>query len=102
MWGDLRVSELEPNDVLTLRDRRCDKPAAANYLIRVLSLVISFIGARHPPQPKSAQGARAAVSNARREPHVRGLALDQQKPVLCVPGFANWVHDPSGESKRQG
>src|SRR6185437_2582745 len=30
MWGDLRVAELEPNDVLTLRDRRSDRPAAAN------------------------------------------------------------------------
>jgi len=42
MWGDLRVADLEPNDVLTLRDRRSDRPAAANYLIRVLSLVISW------------------------------------------------------------
>ncbi len=41
-WGDLRVADLVPNDVLMLRDRRSDKPAAANYLIRVLSLVISW------------------------------------------------------------
>ena len=42
MWGDLRVAELEPSDVLALRDKRAETPAAANYLIRVLSLVISW------------------------------------------------------------
>jgi integrase len=42
IWGDLRVADLEPSDVLALRDRRCEKPAAANYLLRVLSLLISW------------------------------------------------------------
>ena len=42
MWGDLRVAELEPSDVLALRDRRSKTPAAANYLVRVLSLVVAW------------------------------------------------------------
>ena len=42
MWGDLRVEDLEPADVLALRDKRSATPGAANYLVRVLSLVISW------------------------------------------------------------
>lgn len=42
LWGDLRVAELEASDILALRDARAHKPAAANYLIRVLSLLISW------------------------------------------------------------
>jgi integrase len=42
MWGDLRVADLEPSDVLALRDKCAEKPAAANYLVRVLSLVITW------------------------------------------------------------
>ena len=41
-WGDLRVAELEAAHVLALRDKRAKTPGAANYLIRVLSLVISW------------------------------------------------------------
>ena len=33
---------LEPSDVLALRDKRAEKPAAANYLIRMLSVVIAW------------------------------------------------------------
>jgi len=42
IWGDLRVANLEPADVLALRDKRAKTLAATNYLIRVLSLVISW------------------------------------------------------------
>jgi integrase len=42
MWGTLRVDALEPRHVLKLRDKRADSPGAANYLLRVLSLAISW------------------------------------------------------------
>lgn len=42
MWGDLRVGDFEASDALALRDRRSSKPAATNYLLRVLSLLISW------------------------------------------------------------
>lgn len=42
MWGDFRVAELDPSDVLALRDKKSNTPAAANYLVRVLSLLISW------------------------------------------------------------
>lgn len=42
VWGDLRVADLEPGDVLALRDKRSETPAAANYLVRVLSAAISW------------------------------------------------------------
>ena len=42
IWGDLRVADLEPADVLALRDKRSTTPGAANYLVRVLSLLISW------------------------------------------------------------
>jgi integrase len=42
LWGDLRVAELRASDILALRDKRAETPAAANYLIRVLSAAISW------------------------------------------------------------
>lgn len=42
MWGDLMVRDLEASDVLELRDKRSERPGSANYLVRVLSTVISW------------------------------------------------------------
>ena len=42
LWGDLRVADLEASDILALRDKRAETPAAANYLVRVLSAAISW------------------------------------------------------------
>ena len=42
IWGDLKVADLDPRDVLALRDQRSNKPSATNYLLRVLSLLISW------------------------------------------------------------
>jgi len=41
-WGELLVAGVEPRHVLALRDKRSDTPAAANYLIRALSAMLSW------------------------------------------------------------
>ncbi len=41
-WGELPVAGVEPRHVLALRDSKSSTPAAANFLIRTLSAVISW------------------------------------------------------------
>ena len=42
VWGNLVVAGLEARHVLELRNKKADTPATANYLVRVLSSVISW------------------------------------------------------------
>ena len=41
-WGDLLVAGVEPRHVLALRDTWAQTPAAANYLVRSLSAMVSW------------------------------------------------------------
>lgn len=41
-WGRLQVAGVEPRHVLALRDAKAERPAAANFLIRTLSALISW------------------------------------------------------------
>jgi hypothetical protein len=41
-WGGLRVAGVEPRHVLALRDQRAATPAAANYIVRALSAMITW------------------------------------------------------------
>jgi integrase len=41
-WGDKLVKGVRARNIMTLRNRLKDSPASANYLLRVLSLLISF------------------------------------------------------------
>lgn len=42
VWGDLVVAGVEARHVLALRDSKAETPAAANYLVRALSAMISW------------------------------------------------------------
>jgi integrase len=42
LWGKLAAKGIERRHVFALRDKFADKPAAANYLVRVLRLLLSF------------------------------------------------------------
>jgi integrase len=63
--GSQLVSDLQPKHVLAIRDKRQTTPAAANYLVRVLSLLISWSiprgyradnPCRHVPRLKTGEG----------------------------------------------
>ncbi|MBJ7532796.1 tyrosine-type recombinase/integrase [Rhodomicrobium vannielii ATCC 17100] len=41
-WGELRAAGVDPRHVLALRDRKSETPAAANYIVRVLSTLLSW------------------------------------------------------------
>jgi integrase len=41
-WGKLLVAGVEPKHVLALRDTKAETPAAANYMIRTLSAMLSW------------------------------------------------------------
>ena len=41
-WGGLKVSGVEPRHVLALRDYKAATPAAANYIVRVLSTLLAW------------------------------------------------------------
>lgn len=42
VWGKLLVGGVEPKHVLALRDKKAQTPAAANYMIRALSAMLSW------------------------------------------------------------
>jgi integrase len=41
-WGGLRAAGVEPRHVLALRDLKAETPAAANYIVRVLSAMLTW------------------------------------------------------------
>ncbi len=43
VWGGLLVAGVEARHVLALRDKRAETPAAANYLVRSLPAMISWV-----------------------------------------------------------
>jgi integrase len=68
MWGNLMVSALKPKDVIALRDTMLKTPGAANGLVAVLSLLLSWSVPRgyrndnpceHVPKLRLGEGAEA-------------------------------------------
>jgi integrase len=41
-WGGLKAAGVEPRHVLALRDAKAETPAAANYIVRVLSSLLTW------------------------------------------------------------